>query len=76
MLLGQLVHPRAGGEVRGVLGAAVEHDHQWHRLAGEAGRNVEVVGPRPGRVGVGEVADLATGRAGRSRRGGTGPGGP
>ena len=30
MLLGQRVHARAGGEVVGRLGAAVQHDHQRH----------------------------------------------
>jgi hypothetical protein len=33
VLLRQLVHPRADGEVVGVLGAAVQHDHQRQRLA-------------------------------------------
>ena len=32
MLLGERVHPRAGGEVVGRLGAAVQHDDQRQRL--------------------------------------------
>ena len=36
MLLGQRVHARAGGEVVGRLGAAVQHDDQRHRLAAVA----------------------------------------
>ena len=34
--LGEIVHPRAGGEVGGVLLAAVEHDDEWHGVTGAA----------------------------------------
>jgi hypothetical protein len=36
----KLVHARAGREIFGVLGAAVEHDHERHRLSHSPARNV------------------------------------
>ena len=37
------VHPGAGGEVIGVLGAAVQHHHQRQMLSRPAGRHIELV---------------------------------
>src|SRR5205085_1887944 len=68
VLLGELVHPRAGCKVQSVLVAAVEHDYEWNGFTGVAGRNVEVVAAGPGALGVGEVADLTTRRGGSPRR--------
>jgi hypothetical protein len=59
--LGQFVHPCTGGEVGRVLLAAVEHDDEWYRLADVATGNVEVVVARPGGLGMGKVAGLASG---------------
>ena len=73
VLLGEVVHPGAGGEVGGVLLAAVQHDDQGHRSTGVAGGEVEIVASGPGRFGVAEVADLAAG-CGRGRGGVRGPG--
>ena len=78
MLLGEVVHPGARGAVEGVLLAAVQHDDQRHRLAGVAGRDVEVVAAGPRRLRVAEVPDLAAGRGrgglGGGPRGGAGTG--
>ena len=68
VLLGELVHPGAGGEVGGVLLAAVQHDDQRYRRTGVAGGDVEVVASGPGRLGVVQVADLAAGCGGRRSR--------
>ena len=48
MLLGERVHARAGGEVVGRLGAAVQHDDQRHRLAAVGAGDVELVAAAPG----------------------------
>ena len=48
MLLGERVHPRAGGEVVGRLGAAVQHDDQRHRLAAMGAGDVELVAAASG----------------------------
>ena len=48
MLLGERVHPRAGGEVVGRLGAAVQHDDQRHRLAAIGAGDVELVAAASG----------------------------
>ena len=53
MLLGQHVHPRAGGEVVGRLGAAVQHDHQRQSLPVIGAGHVELVGAAAGMVAVG-----------------------
>ena len=50
-LLGQLVHARAGGEVVGVLRAAVQHDDERQRPGREAGRLEQLEGARPARGG-------------------------
>ena len=68
VLLGELVHPRAGREVQSVLLAAVEHDHKRNGFTGVARRNVEVVAAGPGAFGVGEVADLTPWRGSSPRR--------
>ena len=52
MLLGQLVHARAGGEVVGRLGAAVQHDHQRQCLPVIGAGHVELVGAAAGLVAV------------------------
>jgi hypothetical protein len=43
VLLGERVHPRAGGEVVGRLGAAVQHDDQRRRITPTGARDVELV---------------------------------
>ena len=58
---GQLVHSRAGGEVVGVLGAAVQHDDQRQRLAVEAGRREQLERAGSGRAGE-AAGDEAAGR--------------
>ena len=70
VLLGEVVHPGAGGEVGGVLFAAVQHDEQGHRRTGVAGGDVEVIASGPGWVGVVQVADLSAGCGGRRSRAG------
>ena len=55
LLLRQLVHPRAGGKVVGRLGAAVQHHDERQRLSGVAARNVELVGPASGLIGIGAL---------------------
>ena len=61
MLLGELVHARSGREVVGILGAAVEHDHQGHRLlSGVTAGDVQLVGASPGRTGVGPLDELTS----------------
>ena len=66
MLLGERVHPRAGGEVVGRLGAAVQHDDQGHRLPAIAAGDVELVGAASGLVAVGGCQE--TGRRPARRR--------
>src|SRR5215207_11737577 len=41
--LGERVHAGARGEIVGILGTAVEHDDQWHRLPGVTARDVQLV---------------------------------
>jgi hypothetical protein len=48
--LGQLVHARAGREIFGVLGAAVEHDQQRQRLSRRPARNIQPVRARPSAI--------------------------
>ena len=48
MLLGQVVHPGAGCEIRGALAATMQHDDERHGFASVISRNIEVVRPRPG----------------------------
>ena len=52
MLLGERVHARAGREVVGVLGAAVQHHDERHRLPGVALGDVELVRAGAGRTAV------------------------
>ena len=70
VLLGEVVHPGAGGEVGGVLLAAVQHDDQGHRRTGVAGGDIEVIASGPGWFGVVQVADLTAGCGGRRSRAG------
>ena len=53
MLLGQPVHARAGGEVVGRLGAAVQHDQERQGSAAMVAGDIEPVAPGPGCVAVG-----------------------
>ena len=69
MLLGQHVHPRAGGEVVGRLGAAVQHDHQRQCLPVIGAGHVELVGAAAGLVAVGSGEEPGAVRQGfRCRR--------
>ena len=68
VLLGEVIHPGACGEVGGVLLAAVQHDDQRYRRTGVAGGDVEVIASGPGWVGVVQVADLTAGCGGRRGR--------
>jgi hypothetical protein len=61
MPLAVIIHSGADGEIGGVLFTAVQHHDQWNWVPGVAGRDVEIVAAGPGRLGVGEVADLALG---------------
>ena len=45
LFLGHFVHPCAGGEVVGILGAAVQHDHDREGLARVAAGRVHLVCP-------------------------------
>src|SRR5215216_1278603 len=47
VLLGELVHARAGSEVVRTLGATMEHDDQGNGLPGVAARDVKFVGASP-----------------------------
>ena len=64
LLLGEIVHPRAGREVVGRLGAAVQHHHEGQRLSVVAAWNVELVRAASRRIG---VAALVEPRAVRQR---------
>ena len=64
MLLGKRVHPRAGGEVVGRLGAAMQHDHQRQRLPVIAARHVELVVAAAGLIAVGSGEELGAVRQG------------
>ena len=70
VLLGEHVHPRAGGEVVGRLGAAVQHDDQGDRLPTIAAGDVELVVAAAGLVAVGGYQKLSAVRhdVGRVRR--------
>ena len=70
VLLGERIHPRAGGEVVGRLGAAVQHDDQRDRLATIAAGDVELVVAASGLVAVGSRQKLSAVRhdVGRLRR--------
>ena len=68
MLLGEVVHPGACGEIGDILVATVQHDDQGHRRTGVAGGDIEIVASGPGRFGVVQVADLAAGCGGRRSR--------
>ena len=70
MLLGHLVHARAGREIVGRLGAAVQHHDERQRLPAISARHVELVGAAPGLIGVGPLQELAPVRhdVGRARR--------
>ena len=57
MLLGERVHPRAGGEVVGRLGATVQHDDQGNRLPMIATGDVELVNASAGLVAVGSYQE-------------------
>ena len=59
VLLGEHVHPRAGGEVVGRLGAAVQHDDQGDRLPMIAAGDVELVVAAAGLVAVGGCQKLS-----------------
>ena len=67
VLLGRQVHPRAGGEVVGRLGAAVQHDDQRHRLPMVAAGHVELVGAAAGRVAEALGQELRAVRQARRR---------
>ena len=64
VLLGERVHARAGGEVVGRLGAAVQHHHQGQRLPVVAAGHVELVGAAAGLVAVGPGEELGPVRHG------------
>ena len=68
MLLGQIVHPRAGGKIVGRLGAAVQHHDEGQRLVRAAARDVELV--RPASSGI-DVSALFEPRSVRQRSGST-----
>ncbi len=55
VLLGDRVHVGACGQIVGGLGTAVEHDYEGHLLPHVAAGNVQLVGARPGSVGVGPL---------------------
>ena len=76
MLLGQQVHARAGGEVVGRLGAAVQHDHQWQGLAVMGAGHVELVGTAARLVAVGATEEPGTIRQDVGRCRGGQPGQP
>ena len=68
-LLGEIVHPRAGGEIVGRLGAAVQHHHERQRLVRAAARDVELVGAASGGIGVSALFEPGSFR----QRGGSTP---
>ena len=47
---GRRIHARAGSEIVGGLGAAVQHDDQGHGLAMVAAGHVELIGPAAGLI--------------------------
>ena len=70
LLFGQLVHPRAGGEILGRLGAAMQHHHQGKRLSAIGAGDVEPVGAPAGRIGIASLFEASAVRARRSPAGG------
>ncbi len=57
LLLGQIVHPRPGGEVLGRLRAAVQHHDERHRFGVGAARHVEPVVERARGALMGELGE-------------------
>ncbi len=55
MLLGERVHLGSSGDVVGALGATVEHHDQGHFLTYVAAGYVQLIGTRPGLIGVGAL---------------------
>jgi hypothetical protein len=78
-LLGELVEPGPGGGRVGILGAAMEHDDERHRLPRTPARDVELVRAGSCLVRVGALDEAPAGRrvdlpcAPRRGRGGAGP---
>jgi hypothetical protein len=68
VLLGEPVHLGSGGDVVGALGTAVEHHDQGYFLTYVAAGNVQLLGTRPGLIGVGAL-DKASPRRNNGRIG-------